>query len=149
MTEDKKPPSNIDPDEVLSRVKKMHSEIDPHLLSWVDSKRLDKNAAYAQGGRPHSGLTNEELIEAWKTAFRAMANDVRNDNRQAEEQNLKAEIELRSLVAPYVEVIDAVKALISVGRQAAEELERDCEACKRADEILTRELIDFKNRSKN
>jgi hypothetical protein len=54
----------------------MHSEIDPHLLSWVDSKRLDKNAAYAQGGRPHSGLTNEELIEAWKTAFRAMANDL-------------------------------------------------------------------------
>jgi hypothetical protein len=42
----------------------MHSEIDAHLLSWVDSKRLDKNAAYAQGGRPHSGLTNEELIEA-------------------------------------------------------------------------------------
>jgi hypothetical protein len=51
-----------------------------------------------------------------------MANDVRNDNRQAEEQNLRAEIEFRSLVAPYVEVIEAVKALISVGRQAAEEL---------------------------
>jgi hypothetical protein len=50
MTEDKKPPSSIDPDEVRSSVKKMHSEIDPRLLSWVNSKRLDKNAAYAQGG---------------------------------------------------------------------------------------------------
>jgi hypothetical protein len=130
-------------------VEKMRSEIDPDVLSWLESKQVDRTAAYAQRGRRHSGLGNEGLIEAWKTAFRALAKDPHNDDRRAEEQDLQAEIELRGLVAPYVEVMDAIKEFVAAGKRAAEDLEQDPEAGKRADEILTRELTEFKNRSKN
>jgi hypothetical protein len=52
-------------------------------------------------------------------------------------------------MSPGTEVMDAIKEFVAAGIRVAEDLEQHHEAGKRADEILTRELTEFKKRSKN
>jgi hypothetical protein len=83
------------------------------VLAFIESDQVDRIARYADGGRHHRHLSDQVLIEAWKSAFRAMADDPYSAELRALENDLNCEIALRGLKAPIEDVDDARKRLAS------------------------------------
>jgi hypothetical protein len=63
--------------------------------SWIASESTDKVADYASRGRKHQNLSDLDLVTAWQTAFKRMADDVRDYDRRGVEEDYKSEFSLR------------------------------------------------------
>jgi len=79
---------------------KKHSMKDD-VEGWIVSGASDRLADYAARGRKHQGLTHEDLTTGWLHAFRRMADDVRDPERRAIEEDFKSELLLRKSEPPY------------------------------------------------
>ena len=69
--------------------------------SWIACEATDRIAEYATRGRKHQHLTDEMLVAQWRESFRLMAEDVRDWDRRAIEDDYKAEFVLRGREPPY------------------------------------------------
>jgi hypothetical protein len=77
------------------------SSIRDDVEGWLASSGSDRLADYAARGRRHQSLTIEELTTGWVYAFRQMADDVRDPDRRAIEEDFKSEFLLRKSEPPY------------------------------------------------
>jgi hypothetical protein len=93
--------------------------------SWITSQATDKVADYATRGRKHQQLTDDELLNQWQVAFRHMADDVRDYDRRAAEDDFKAEFVLRKKEPPYDLVRDDFERYIAETDRAIAELKAD------------------------
>jgi hypothetical protein len=121
--------------------------------SWITSEAADKIADYANRGRKHQHLTDEVLTAQWREAFRLMADDVRDYNRRAAEDDFKAEFILRRKEPPYDLVRADFDRYIAETDRAIEELKTDDPAQYEAmTRSVDRDLEAFRssrNKSKN
>jgi len=101
---------------------------------------VDKTADYFQRGRPHHGLNDSQLIEAFKDAFRAFVADPSFERPNALD-DLRAEIEHRGLKAPLDE--SASESLILRVLSYYEAMSEEARA--EVNEQLTRKIEEFKN----
>jgi hypothetical protein len=74
--------------------------------SWFASEAADRLADYAARGRKHKNLNDQQLISAWQTAFRNLADDVRDCARRAAEEDFKSEFVLRGQAVPFGSIPD-------------------------------------------
>ena len=81
------------------------------VTTWIQSCELDRTQAYLTRGRVHAGLTDADLIDRWKAAFHALVADPASEAARAGESDLKSEIDLRGLQAPFDEVAQALNEL--------------------------------------
>lgn len=118
--------------------------------SFITSEATDKVAAYAARGRKHEHLGDEELMIAWRAAFKHMADDVRDYERRAAEDDFKAEFVLRKKEPPYDLVRDDFERYIAETDRAIEELKADDPArYEEMDREISADLQSFRDRSKN
>jgi hypothetical protein len=122
-------------------VSKKH-DLENDVLGYLSSTGSDKLADYAARGRKHQHLSAEDLTVAWKTALRAMVDDVLSYECRRVEEDLKSEFLLRNTEPPYdsvrkdldrylAEVDRAIQALQdenpsqyeAMGRSVAQDLE--------------------------
>ncbi len=81
------------------------------ITTWIQSCEMDRTRDYLTRGRVHGGLTDADLIDRWKAAFHALAADPASEVARVGESELKAEIDLRGLQAPFEEVEPALQTL--------------------------------------
>ena len=81
------------------------------LSAWMKSCELDRTQAYLTRGRVHAGLTDADLIDRWKAAFHALVAEPASEAARVGESDLKSEIDLRGLQAPFEEVEQALNEL--------------------------------------
>jgi hypothetical protein len=95
------------------------------IMALLESDAMNKLAAYAACGRSHRTLSEQQLTDAWKQAFKNVANDPHIYEARAAENDLASEFQLRGLDPPYDEVKDDVQRFMSVAEAVAEELRKD------------------------
>jgi hypothetical protein len=121
--------------------------------SWITSQATDKVADYAARGRKHQHLTDEVLTAVWRDAFRLMADDVRDYDRRAAEDDFKAEFVLRKKEPPYDLIREDFERYIAETDRAIAELEADDPAqYEEMTRGVNRDLEDFRsfrNKPKN
>jgi hypothetical protein len=76
-------------------------DLENDVLGYLSSTGTDKLADYATRGRKHQHLSTEDLTIAWKTAVRAMVDDVLNYELRSVAEDLKSEFLLRKTEPPY------------------------------------------------
>jgi hypothetical protein len=124
--------------------KRQASTLRQDVLSWLGSKRVESTASYIRQGRRFAGLSDQVLLENWKAAFCAMANNY-SAEAQREEDDLSSEIGLRGLELPYDDSVeDAVELFSSKVGEHQERLKSDPEAFQSASEAIDREFQAFK-----
>jgi hypothetical protein len=75
------------------------------LVSMLLAGQMDFAADYVRRGRAHRNLTDAELREEWKAAFRAHSQEPRPGLLRRTLQDFQAELDLRKLDPPF----DAVR----------------------------------------
>jgi hypothetical protein len=110
--------------------------------SWLASDAADQVAGYAARGRKHKNLTDEQLTTAWQTAFKNMADDVRDCARRAVEQDLKSEFVLRGQAVPFASIRDILECYIAETNRAIDEFRENDPAI--FEEISRKISSDFK-----
>jgi hypothetical protein len=117
-------------------------EVKAEVQAFLASTQMDKTADYSARGRPYQHLAQNELLEAWIRAFKAIVDagipgDLVARHR---ERDLISEIKLRGIEPPYSMVQDAVDRFCSavVGR-----VEADPEAMQRVIDSLEADLAKF------
>ena len=81
------------------------------VTTWIQSCEMDRTRDYLTRGRVHGGLTDVDLIDRWKSAFRGLVADPTSEAARARESDLKSEIDLRGLQAPFEEMEQALNEL--------------------------------------
>jgi hypothetical protein len=97
-------------------------DIKNDVLGYLASSGADKLSDYAARGRKYRHLSAEDLTIAWKTAFRAMAGDVRSYERRAVEEDLKSEFLLRKIEPPYDLIREDMDRYAAEANRAIQEL---------------------------
>lgn len=95
------------------------------IMALLESDAMNKLAAYAARGRSHRTLSEQQLTDAWKQAFKNVANDPHIYEARAAENDLASEFQLRGLDPPYDEVKDDVQRFMSAAEAVAEDLRKD------------------------
>ena len=90
--------------------------------SWITSEATDRVAGYASRGRKHQHLSDEELANVWTKAFKHMADDVRDYERRATEDDLKSEFVLRKKEPPYDAIRDDFERYVAETDRAIADL---------------------------
>jgi len=93
--------------------------------SWIASESTDKVADYASRGRKHQNLSDLDLVTAWQTAFKRMADDVRDYDRRAVEEDYKSEFILRKIEPPYASIHDELERYFDETDRAIRQLQTD------------------------
>ena len=81
------------------------------VTTWIQNCEMDRTRDYLTRGRVHGGLTDVDLIDRWKAAFHALVADPASEVARVGESELKAEIDLRGLQAPFEEMEQALNEL--------------------------------------
>jgi hypothetical protein len=89
--------------------------------SWFASEAADRLADYAARGRKHQNLTDDQLTAAWQSAFRNLADDVRDCARRAAEEDFKSEFVLRGQSVPFGSIPDVFQRFIAETDRAINE----------------------------
>src|SRR3979409_366031 len=89
-------------------------QFEADMMALLESDAMNKLAAYAARGRSHRNLSERQLTDAWKRAFKNVANDPRIYEARAAENDLASEFQPRGLDPPYDEVKDDVQRFMSV-----------------------------------
>jgi hypothetical protein len=95
------------------------------IMALLESDAMNMLAAYAARGRSHRTLSEGQLTNAWKQAFKNVANDSHLYEARAAEFDLASEFKLRGLEPPYDQVKDDVERFMSATEAAAEQLRKD------------------------
>jgi hypothetical protein len=90
--------------------------------SWITSESTDRVADYASRGRKHQHLSDLDLATAWQAAFKRMADDVRDYDRRAAEEDYKSEFILRKIEPPYHSIHDDLERFFDETNRAMREL---------------------------
>jgi hypothetical protein len=98
------------------------SSIRDDVEGWLASSGSDRLADYAARGRKHQSLTIHELTSGWVFAFRRMADDVRDPERRAIEEDFKSEFLLRKSEPPYHLVKEEFERFMAEADRAIEDL---------------------------
>ena len=89
-------------------------QFEADMMALLESDAMNKLAAYAARGRSHRNLSEQQLTDAWKQAFKNLANDPRVYEARAAENDLTCEFKLRGLDPPYDQVCREVpQAVVS------------------------------------
>jgi hypothetical protein len=116
--------------------------IEAEVQALLASTQMDQTADYSARGRTYQHLAQNDLLEAWITAFKAMVDaGIPGDLvARQRERDLASEIKLRGIEPPYSMVKDAVDRFCSavVGRVKA-----DPEAMERLTESLEADFAKF------
>jgi hypothetical protein len=99
--------------------------IEKDVEGWLASDATDKLADYAGRGRKHRHLSDEDLLSGWLAAFKLMADDVRDYERRAVEQDYNSEFFLRKKEPPYDLIREDFERYIAETSRAIEDLKRD------------------------
>jgi hypothetical protein len=81
--------------------------------------------AYLQRGRFHAHLSDESLIDQWISAAHDMCLDASSAQKQQTESDLKAELDLRGLAAPFDALQTELQILHQRFADGIERLRRD------------------------
>src|SRR3979409_1470729 len=99
-------------------------QFETDMMALLESDAMNKLAAYAARGRSHKNLSEQQLTDAWKQAFKNVANDPRVYEARAAENDLACEFKLLCLDPPYDQVKDDVELYMSAAEVAAEDLKK-------------------------
>src|SRR3982074_3649356 len=94
-------------------------QFEADMMALLESDAMNKLAAYAAGGRSHKNLSEQQLTDPRKQAFKNLANDPRVYEARARENSLACEFKLRGLDPPYDKVKDDVERYMSAAETAA------------------------------
>jgi hypothetical protein len=92
---------------------------------WVSSSATDRVADYAARGRKHQSLSDELLTAEWILAFRRMADDVRDPELRAAEEDFKSEFRLRRKEPPFAPIRDDFERFIANCEAAIKDIRDD------------------------
>jgi hypothetical protein len=139
---------------VVNPPDRFHSDpqFEADMLALLESDAMNKLAAYAERGRSHRNLSEQQLTDAWKQAFKNVANDPHIYEARAAENDLASEFQLRGLDPPYDEVKDDVQRFMSAAEAVAEELKKDPDRLAQTGENLMADMAALKSardKSKN
>jgi hypothetical protein len=122
------------------------------MLALLESDAMNKLAAYAERGRSHRNLSEQQLTDVWKQALNNLANDPRTYEARAAENDLACEFKLRGLEPPYDQVKGDVERFMSAAEAVAEELKKDPDRLAQTGENLMADMAALKSardKSKN
>jgi hypothetical protein len=117
--------------------------LDIQVRSWLQSREVDEAADYARRGRAHVSLSDVELVEQWKAAFRAYVANFRSQKARAAECDLKAELQLRGQEPPLAEVKEDMDKLCNAAVESVREMEKSPDAYKAMNEGIASDLAEF------
>ena len=114
------------------------------VTTWIQSCEMDRTRDYLTRGRVHGGLTDVDLIDRWKAAFLALVAEPTSEAARVGESELKSEIDLRGMHAPFEEVEQALDELTNRLIDGIARLQRDDPAqLATCDRGVTQALADF------
>jgi tRNA A37 N6-isopentenylltransferase MiaA len=73
----------------------LRDEVSNYLVAMLKEQDLDAAADYVRRGRPHRALSDAELIETWKAAFRSFSHEPNPGPLRTAIRELQAELDLR------------------------------------------------------
>ena len=122
------------------------SSVSDDVEGWLASTGSDRLADYAARGRKHQNLTSGELTAGWVHAFRRMADDVRDPERRAIEEDFKSEFSLRGSEPPYNLVSEEFERFMAEFDRAMRDLEtEDPSRFEEMGKEIDRDLETFKS----
>lgn len=95
------------------------------ILAWIKSAEMDRSADYLLRGRLHAEVPEKALIERWTAAAKAMCLEPWSEDRRLAESDLKSELELRGLDAPFQDLQVELELFSQRFREATERLRRE------------------------
>ena len=116
------------------------------IASMFLAEQMDFAADYVKRGRAHRNLTDAELNEAWKAAFRAHSHEPRPGPLRRTLQDFQAELDLRQLAPPFDAVQEDLDRLKTAATEAFERLRADPERLEEVDKDLRADLIAFREK---
>lgn len=120
------------------------------VLGLIASNQADNLADYLSRGRKHEGLTDPQLLEAWKAAFKHMADDVRDYARRQTEEDLKQEFLARCGEPPYDSIRDDLERFVAGVDAAMKHQEMtDPDAFEKTAKAVEADLNDYRGRKQN
>src|ERR1700733_11388033 len=108
---------------VISNMAGIHMTKKDDVMGFVQSRHIDRVAAYAQSGRKHASLSLEKLNLAWEMAFHELAARPADPDIRALHDNYDSELALRGAEPPYHLVKDELEALCAKAGERVAELE--------------------------
>ncbi|MCK1437384.1 hypothetical protein [Bradyrhizobium sp. 15] len=120
------------------------------VLGLIASEQADHLASYLSRGRKHQSLTGPELLEAWKAAFKHMADDVRDYARREIEEDLKQEFLARGQEPPYDLIHDDLERFVAQVDAAMKYQEAtDPDGFAKTAKAVEADLNDYRGRKQN
>ncbi|MCK1520330.1 hypothetical protein [Bradyrhizobium sp. 17] len=89
------------------------ASIKDDVLGLIASEQADHLADYLARGRKHKSLTALQLLDAWRSAFKHMADDVGDYAKRQIEEDLKQEFLARGEEPPYDVVHDDMEKFVA------------------------------------
>src|SRR3979411_48482 len=127
-------------------------QFEADMMALLESDAMNKLAAYAARGRSHKNLSEQQLTDAWKQAFKNVANDPRVYEARAAENDLASEFKMRGLHAPHEQEKDDVERFMSAVEAAVEALRKDPDRLVQIGKDWMADMASFKSardKSKN
>lgn len=120
------------------------------VLGLLASESADHLADYISRGRKHQSLSDLELTDAWKRAFKIMGDNVREYDLRRAEEDLKQEFLARGTEPPYELIKEEMERFVSQVDLAMKEMEtNDPEAHERADRAIQADVEKYRKRMQN
>ena len=116
------------------------------LVSMLLAGQMDFAADYVRRGRAHRNLTDAELREEWKAAFRAHSQEPRPGLLRRTLQDFQAELDLRKLDPPFDAVREDLDRLTAAATATFEQLRADPERFEDVDKDLRADLTAFREK---
>ncbi|MGR4929278.1 hypothetical protein ACIPUD_21135 [Bradyrhizobium sp. CAR08] len=129
---------------------KKPASVKDDVLGLIASGQADHLASYLSRGRTHQGLTGPQLSEAWKAAFRHMADDVRDYAKRQIEDDLKQEFSARGEEPPYDLIHDDMERFVAEVDAAIKHQEAtDPDAFGKTADAVETDLKNYRDRKQN
>lgn len=120
------------------------------VLGFIASEQADRLADYLSRGRKHHNLTGPQLFEAWKAAFKLMADDVRDYAKRQNEEDLKQEFLARGEEPPYDLIHDEMERFVAeVDAVIKHQEATDPDGFAKTTKAVEADLNDYRGRKQN
>lgn len=123
----------------MTRGKDM-TDFDDATWAFLENEKLEQTRDYLHRGRPHAGLTPDDLQACWVAAFRDFAADVGDDDDLVRMFDLEAEYRLRDFRLPE-ELVEAEQEMLDRGME--EWLESDPQSWDEMANSVIDDIADF------
>src|ERR1043166_7966385 len=105
--------------------KKRQSPSDSEMLAFLQSRTVDHVSDYSQRGRFYRSLSDNDLIQSWKTVWDSLEVDSLNKKLRDMQADLSAEFSLRSSEPPCALVAKQIDVFVSASERAHKDWCRD------------------------